>query len=320
MLLGFATPFLLSVPEAVAAALLPRYRARRHALVYLLIWGTLGVVFLSTSSFKRPHYVASAMPAFLLMLAPVIDRLFFGEHQRSRRFVVAVCYALLAAISIGLIGAGVYVALELEQLLRLYLAAAAGLLGLWGGACLAFRFERRAVSFALLCLGSLVMVAAGWSGSKHILRTDAQAYALAEQLSRLDLQPDDRIIWVDSRVDATTAFYGHLRIERLFTPLEMSQLRKGRKSLPPEVIQEAAQRMDTMLRSHRTTYFILDAGRYEQFRGQFDIPAREVFRISGFTPDPRKDLIVLGPPDRSPTSAPTEDRANSDPAPSAPAL
>jgi len=321
IMFGLAVPFLLSLPEAVASPFLPRFRRHRHALVYLLIWGLFGLLVCSASSYKRPHYLAAVMPAFLLMIAPVIDRLFFGTHQRPRRAVTMTCYALLAVIAVGLIAGGVYIAMQMRELGQLYLVTAVGLLVLWGGACLAFRFERRLSSFALLNLGALVMIAAGWNASAHVLRTDAQAQALARAFHDLEVRPDDRIIWVDSRVDGTTAFYGHLRIERLFTPLEMSQLRQGRKRLPPEVIIEAAERMERMLRSGTTTYFILDAGRYETFRNNFDLPAREVFRISGFQADPDKDLVVLGPTADAaspPTTAPAPGEATPTSAPSSP--
>ncbi|GAF93964.1 unnamed protein product, partial [marine sediment metagenome] len=261
----------------------------------------------------------AVMPAFLLMLAPVIDRLFFGRHQRPRRAVTITCYTLLAVIAVGLIAGGVYIAMQMRELAQLYLVTALGLLLLWGGACLAFRFERRLSSFALLNLGALVMIAAGWNGSERVLRTDAQAQALARAFHDLDVQPNDHIVWVDSRVDGTTAFYGHLRIERLFTPLEMSQLRQGRKRLPPEVIIEAAERMDRMLRSDTTTYFILSAGRYETFRNNFDLPAREVFRIGGFHTNPDKDLVILGPTADAaspPTTAPAPGETTPTSAPS----
>jgi 4-amino-4-deoxy-L-arabinose transferase-like glycosyltransferase len=296
---GFVVPFMMSLPEAVASPFLKRYRDYRHPLVYLLLWGVVGVVFISMSAFKRPHYPAAIMPAFILMLAPVIDRLFLGDHERSVRAIKAACYLVLAVLVGGLIAGLGYVNIFLPQVLRTCVFGAALLALLWCGACVFFRYGYRATSLAMLHLGSLVLIVFGWQAAAGIIDTDEQSLLMAEEFRRLDLGPEDRIVQVDSRVDATTAFYGHLRIERLFTPNEMSSMREGRRGIPLEVKLEAVHRIKEGLTGDPKTYYILQAELFEAFRNATDLPAEEKFRLTGFKANSKDDQVIIGPLDRT---------------------
>jgi 4-amino-4-deoxy-L-arabinose transferase-like glycosyltransferase len=91
---GLTFPFLASIPEAVVGILLPRYAAHRRGLGYAFTWAFVTTVFLSTAAFKRPHYLVSAIPGFCLLLAPVVDRLFFGTLYASERVLRIFCVLL----------------------------------------------------------------------------------------------------------------------------------------------------------------------------------------------------------------------------------
>lgn len=299
LLFGFVAPFSLFLPEAIAAVFLKPYRRYRQALAFLLCWGGWGLVFLSASSFKRPHYLAAVLPPFLLMLAPVVDRYFLGAPTFVGRFSRGLCDVCLIAVLAGAAG-GAYVLPRHFPDLGLTLYVALGLLVLlWAVAALSFRFKRRRASLGCLLLSGLALLVAGWSGAGYMDRQDVQVPAVMAALDDLGVKPTDRVVQVDGRVDARFSFYAHREIERLFTPLELVELRPKRRELPAKLMKAAAARMDELLRSDRPTYFLMSEELFERVRGDFDLPAVELTRVALSRAPGGKRFVILGPAQRS---------------------
>ncbi|MCL2329775.1 MAG: glycosyltransferase family 39 protein, partial [Phycisphaerae bacterium] len=59
VIFALAGPYLLSIPEAVAAAFMARYRQQRLGLLFAFTWAVWGLLFLSVVSTKRWHYLIS---------------------------------------------------------------------------------------------------------------------------------------------------------------------------------------------------------------------------------------------------------------------
>ncbi|MEK7757178.1 MAG: glycosyltransferase family 39 protein, partial [Planctomycetota bacterium] len=123
LLFGLTLPFMLSIPEAVVAPFLPRYAAQRRGLAYAFTWALAATWFLSSSGFKRPHYLLSVIPAYCLLLAPVIDRLFFGVVSTAGRGARFACRVLPALLAAGGIAGGVMVRQKYPGLLTPYAIA-----------------------------------------------------------------------------------------------------------------------------------------------------------------------------------------------------
>jgi len=166
IIFAFTVPFVAFVPEGAAALLLPRYVGRRRALGYVLTWAAVTTIFLSFAAVKRPHYLLSAVPAFCLLLAPVVDRVFFATLMSSTKTIRLGCGTISLLIGVFWALAVVWTRRDYSQytgVIALGLGAAALC---WLGACMAFCAHCRRSSFALLLLGIPLMLAVGFAGLK----------------------------------------------------------------------------------------------------------------------------------------------------------
>lgn len=293
ILFGLTAPFLLSLPESLAAPFLTRHRSYRQGLAFAFTWAIVGACFLSASAFKRPHYVLSLLPAYCLLLAPVIYRLFFGEFAVDRRNVQITCRLLPVAMAVAAVAGGFAMYKEYPGLLRYYAVAMAAAVVLWTAASYAFKRGRRIVSFAELNLGVLALLLAFWPGIRGGLKVNAEGNALAEALRAHDVKSNDLILWVDGRPDSAIEFYSGYRVRRLINEMEMTSLRTTRKTMTADLYRECARRIGEHLESPTRVYLILSAKYLEMLKGGTDIEYRVLFQLEGFHRDVDEELVVL---------------------------
>jgi 4-amino-4-deoxy-L-arabinose transferase-like glycosyltransferase len=290
-------PFLVSIPEAVVGPFLPRYANYRRGTAYALTWALVATAFVSTAAFKRPHYVLSALPAFCLLLAPVLERLYFGTVFAGARAIRAVC-VVVPVIFVGLfIGGGVYVQRHYPTLLQPGLFAFGAALLVWCAACVAFARNLRTSSFALVLLSVPLLVELGMPVARGVvLNADSSAQALAKGFTERGVGPADDIFWADSRPNATIEFYSGLRIRKLVDEIEMASIREGRRSVSADLRREIAERIGQRLNENRPVYMILSRKHYERLVQAGEIHHRVLFRLDGLCEDPGDDLVVFTQP------------------------
>ncbi|NOX59322.1 MAG: phospholipid carrier-dependent glycosyltransferase [Planctomycetes bacterium] len=291
---GFVAPFALFFSEGVASFFLKPYARHKHALGFLLAWGVWGLIFLSASSFKRPHYVASIIPPFLLLIVPVVDRLFFDALAYPKRVIQVFCDLCTIAVIALLVVAAVKLR-DQDMVSPTLLYTVLGLIAFcWCGSAIAYRVNRRSVSLALLLLSGPVMLYAGWSGAESMDAADKRIEIVTSALSEIGVTADDRVVSVDGRVDARFPFYADQRIERLFTPVEVSTYRTSRKEMPVELLQAAATRMEELIASNPRTFFLMDSQRFDFLKGDFDISVEELARVNLTNKKGGKSWVILG--------------------------
>jgi 4-amino-4-deoxy-L-arabinose transferase-like glycosyltransferase len=300
ILFGLTAPFLLSLPEAVAASFLPRYHTYRKGLAFAFTWAIVGTCFLSASVFKRPYYVLSLLPAYCLLIGPVIDRLFFGKVAASRRTVLTTCGLLPVLVVAAAIAGGVLLEREYPRLLRSYAPAAALASVLWTAACWAYARNRRIVSFAELNLGVLVLLLATWPGVRDAVTMNPEGEALAQALRVHGVRPDDTLLLVDGRPDASVEYYSGYPVRRLINEVEMTSLRTHRRTLSSDLYQEYARRIREKLAASRPVYLILTAKHLEMLNRNTDIDLAVLFHLSGFHHRPGDELVVITQPETPP--------------------
>lgn len=303
MILGFAAPFTLSVFEAVAAPFLKRYRDHRQALAFAFTWAIVGTVFLSVPSFKRPHYILSLMPAYCLLLTPVIERLFFGTLLAADRYVRLACAVLPIVIGGAFVAGGFFVRHDFPTLLAAYCWATAIAFVVWAAACWAFAHGRRPTAFVLINLGVAVLLAEVWPAVGRNLQMNAGADALAAGFRDHGITTDDEIVLVAGRPDSSIEFYHGFRVQRLIDELEMTGVRGNRNDFSMSVYLEFADRITKRLREARPVYLILSADNYELLKANLPIHPREVFRLHGFHKDKAGGLVVITQPSPATTPA-----------------
>ncbi len=279
--LGMMLPFSLSLPEALAAPFLRYYRAHRKALLFVFTWVAVSFVFVSSSAFKRPHYLACCVPGLALLLGPTLERLFLAARTFSAtRVRAATAAGALAAVG-GLAAAGLYYWNRDPEWVEMSYLAAPVLAGGVVVSCVAFAKRRRVASLLVLHVTAAVSFACVWDalGRSNIL--EVQASAMTRQFEANSIGPDDSVTWVIGRPNAQLIYYSHCQIKPLFSPRELAAERESRRSLPRELLEAGRRRLVDRLAGDRQEYFIIPARYWNRFRAEADLPAREVARVAG---------------------------------------
>jgi hypothetical protein len=302
LLFALLAPYMLSLPEAIATPFIARYRVWRTQLAFALTWGVVGTLVISCGAYKRPHYLLSMVPAFCLLLTPVIDRLFFGDLTVPSRPVRAVSRIMPVALAIGAVVGGVLVHQEYPAALGTYAVLAGVIVTLWTVATLVFARGRRTLSFALLNLGIAAGVTVGWPEAGAVQANNPECDALTAQLRSHGVKENDPIYWVDGRPNSYIEFYSGYRVRRLINELEMTEVRQDRRTLSDELFQMAGGRIRQRLAEPRPVYLVMAGWQYDMMRRHMKIPARVLFELSGFHHKPGDDLVVITQPEMGSTA------------------
>ncbi len=293
MLLGFMVPFTLSLPEALVSVFLKRYRAWRVEISYVLTWAVVGTVFISMASYKRQHYILSMIPAYCLLLAPAVDRLFFGRILARPEVVRLVCRAVAPLLMAAAVIGGVYVHRALPSIMGAYIATAISLTVVWTVAGAMFGRGRRTLSFAVFNLAVPIAILLSWPALGVCLGENAQVQSLAHKLQQAGVAPDDPIYWVGGRPDSSIEFYSGYHIRRLVNELEMAEHRENRRTVDDDLLEFMANRIRERLAEPKPVYLIMASGNYELMRRETNITARKLFELTGFNKDPGDELVVI---------------------------
>lgn len=294
LIFALTVPFCLSIPESFAAPFMRFYRAHRRGLLFAFTWAVVQIAFLSTSSFKRPHYMLPAVPALCLLLAPVIDRFFFALEW-DRKLMRLGGAALTAAAAIGMpIALAVLHRNEPEFLWTMWIPALVVVTAIIAATWL-YYYNQRVASLALVYAMPVIAFAAGWSALGRS-DFDREEVLFAEKLKALDLGDDASVTWAIGRTNARVSYYGETRITQLFTAAEMAARRSNRIEIPPEILQEGAEKIVELLERDRPEYIIIDLARLGKLGAHWiaalqDLDHHEVFRV--YTHPTRMDKVLM---------------------------
>jgi len=292
ILFAMTAPFCLSLPEAFAAPFRERFKRERRGMLFAFTWVVVQIVFLSTSAFKRPHYLLPVLPGACLLLGPVIERLFLGAVRMSgirvRVSIIAIFSGIVVALPFCVRG----LAREDPDLVWAIWPIVGLLLGGVGTACYLFWRENRLASLLTLCIMPLVIFAWTWSAVGRS-EVDKGEVKVAEALKRLLIGANDRITYAVGRPDARLSYYLGVQIHPLYSPLEMAARRRGRLEVPEDVLLEGAKRIIDRLNSKQEEYFIFEAKELEMLKKLFPVEYREVLRVETEHGDPGEDIVVI---------------------------
>lgn len=254
--LGFTAPFLLSLPEGVAAAFLKTYRERRDGLLFALTWAGVGTLFVSLAAFKRPHYLLPVFPAYCLLVAPVIERLFLSPFDVKRAVVRAACLSVPLLLAGAIIGGAYALRKENAEFLDGYRGACIAAWVVWTAAAAAFATGRRG---AALWLTALALPAGGgvfWEISGKQLDLNPAARALEIGFKPYGPLNDD-VYWLEGQPKWSAGFYGGLELKRMVSEVEAASMRRGRAKVTPELIKFTEERVSEKIASGKKFYLVV---------------------------------------------------------------
>jgi len=293
LLIGLTVPFCLSLPEAIIAPFRDKYRKERAGMLFALVWVTVQVIFLSTSPFKRPHYLVPVVPGACLLLAPVIARLFLDDPAPRKSRVRLAIIALAIAMAVGLPWGVWEMHEEYPGILWMALPTCGLILIGLGICCGLFWRERRPASLMALAVTSIIGFAWVWSA---LGRSDVNMgeVRLAEAMRRLGIDEGDQITFAVGRPDARLGYYLGTQVQPLFTELEIATRRRGRIEVSEEILWEGIARVEALLNSEEEHYLIFEADELNSLKMMLpDIRYTEVLRVPTHPKDRSRDLVVI---------------------------
>jgi 4-amino-4-deoxy-L-arabinose transferase-like glycosyltransferase len=257
IMLGLLLPWTPALPEALSAPWMQRFARWRRPLFYVGVWGVAGVAVMSAMEFKKPYYVAPAVPAFLLLTAVVVERLLregFASRTAGR--------AAFACLLVGLAGCtvGCYAWLTENaphDVLRLttlgavcaFVLAICGVLFLYGRRHLAL-----AGTAAVICIG----FQATWYGAAAGFDNISRVSVLDAKLDEAGIREDAALYWADQRPDARLNFYFRRRSAYMVDPSEVVARTVERRRGDAALEQMAIERASELLAGRDPVYIILD--------------------------------------------------------------
>ncbi|HRX84298.1 MAG TPA: glycosyltransferase family 39 protein [Phycisphaerae bacterium] len=257
MFLGLLLPWTLALGEAVVAPWMQRYRRQRKALYFVGCWAVVGVLTMSLMAFKKPYYILPALPGFLLLMAPVIDRYLLALRDWSKtRQTSTVVTAIGVVTFIGALGAyagGVFEGVNHQALLLAALIG--GVCGLTAWLC---RVNRPGAALLTLAFGTGCAFLTGWYVIGPEVNSITRTTALDKELDAVGVPVKGPLYWADQRPDSRLGFYYGRSSEHLLEPAEivtrMVDRTKGKRRLELLVQDRAIE----LLAGADPVYLILD--------------------------------------------------------------
>jgi len=299
ILFGMVVPWCLSLPEALASPFLSAYRRYARPLTYAWYWVVIGTAIMSAMSFKKPYYVLPAVPGAVLLLAPVLERFFFGTHVRSVLRIKAGAAAILGFLAAGLAAGWYFARHKYADMWHGDLAWAAPLCGiivLLGAttACLLFVRGRRPWSLCAVGITSAAACVVAWCALGPMLGDISDPMHLVEGLRKAGVPATDDLYWVSNRPDGRVPFYGGRPLLQPFDPdvLAAKYAKRGQR----EAQREVARQICDLLVRPKPAYIVLQRGQWDELLFWYDPKGRLLFGVDRGRPgDDDDDWVVIGP-------------------------
>ncbi|MBN1514014.1 MAG: glycosyltransferase family 39 protein [Phycisphaerae bacterium] len=298
---GYLAPWVFLVFEAFAAPWMRRYARWRRPLLYVGLWAGLGVLAMSAMTFKKPYYIAPAIPALVLLMSVVALRVLQYRVRQPRR--AWVLWGIGAALSAVAVTAGsAWLRHEAPQAWGMLVAiAGAGMLVLLG-AGVAFVRGRPGPAFALVAGTSVALFLVVWYACAPHVDNVADVAALDDTLDAAGVPDDARLLWADQRPDARLDFYFQRRSGYMIDPYEivsrMVDRTKGKDLLREMVLERAAG----LLGGNEPVYLILTREHFGQWQAAASVDARLVGVVDSDAFTQKNDWVII-------TNAPASDPA-----------
>lgn len=283
LLFGILIPWCLSLPEALISPFRQIYRCRAKPLTFVWFWLVVGFGALSVMSFKKPYYILPLLPACALLLAPVLDRLFFARRApSSHRARAAATVVVIVTIAIFVVGG--FVAKHK------YPWAFSGKVG-WGlavcallavlgvvTACLLFLSARRKWSFFAVGGNAVVVFATVWCLLGPSLGNADDAMALVREADLAGIPPDTPLYWASNRPDGRVVFYGGRSVRHAVDFYRLIAERDEGVGFD-DLQAVAAERICVLLQSPGPVYMVFQRSHLRTFMSFYQAPARELFSV-----------------------------------------
>jgi len=279
-LFGFAAPWLLSMPEALAGPFLRRYDDCRKPMMYAWYWVAISTLVLSCMHFKQDYYLVPVLPGCALLLGPVLHHLFLVPSPLPGRLAARGLVALVVVLLIATPVACFFVFRD-ETVGRKFshVALAAAAVAFFGGISLAVWFYlrgRKPASFSAVGVAGLAVFASIWIAAGSDAEQLREQTALVEGLKNAGVDEDDKVYWGSSVPDGRITFYANRWIHQIGDPFALRAETDDRD--PMSLMLEMGSRICTMLEAEGV-YIVFTRERYGLLKSLFRPDMSVLFEV-----------------------------------------
>jgi 4-amino-4-deoxy-L-arabinose transferase-like glycosyltransferase len=291
MVAGMAVPWVFLAVEGAASPWLRRYARHRRALLYAGLWVLTGTVVMSLMEFKKPYYIAPAVPGLLLLMAVVADRFYtwvphggpmplpFGVGSRrfdlvipnARQFAWIVWGIAFVGLIAGVIAGGVWLKKNLPGVSVGLTLMSAGVVAIFLLAGVVHIRGRGWIALGITAVTTLVTFNTVWywcaPAFEAIDNLDKSA-ELAKALDDAGVGPGIKVLWTGTSPDSRLKFYFNRRNGWLVTPEEIVNRIVDRIRNRKQLEQLVLKRTDEALASPEPVYLIVEQ-KHQYFLEQY---------------------------------------------------
>ncbi len=289
---AFLVPWLFLLFEGLAAPWMKRYARQRRALLFVGVWAAVGIVVLSLEPFKKPYYIAPAIPGLILMMS-VVARRFFTLGSVPRLLAWTAWWILAAGAAAGLVAGYLWLrenapALMVRSMVIGAVTCAAILIA-------AFLFNRgaRAAPLWIMAVAAVAAFNAGWYLCAPLGDDLRKPAGIARVLEEKGVPSNARVLWMDGRPDSRLAFYFNRRSGYMITPEEivtrMTDRTQSKMALQQLVIDRATQ----LLKAPDPVYLLLELDSYEKWNRWATVPGTVLATVPCDPKYPNKDVLII---------------------------
>ncbi len=298
ILFGMLLPWCLSLPEAIAAPFLRKYSGHRRPLTYAWCWVVVPFLFATMMSFKKPYYILPIVPGCSLLLAVVLERLFFRTEKFNARLMWCILAAILSIISsIPIVGWFLLPKMYPEEWhgpapLQGIVICIAILIGLSLSATWFVRGLRRR-SLVGIGLTSLVAFAVTWCLMGPQLSNIDDPLALVKKLQAAGIDEATPLYWASNRPDGRVTFYGGRELRQVVDPYRLIAEHRDRVDGDDLRMMVAARILD-LLKGSTSVYMVMQREDYQLLMSIMRPPSRILFSLDrGEIGEDGEDWLVI---------------------------
>jgi len=286
---GLVAPWVFMIFEAIAAPWLRRYVRYRRAMFYCGLWALMGVLVMSKMEFKKPYYIAPAVPGLLLLLSVVVDRFYawvphsgpahvrltlgpwrqsleIADVRRAARWGLGLLSVLAMA---GVMAIGHWLRRDMPNLWIPLTVMAAISLWLFLLACAVHLRGHGHWGMTIVSVTMIGTFQGTWylCGRTIDQRDDlGKLAALDHALNDMRLPEHAKVLWPVSEPPARLSFYFNRRTDYLIPPEEIVRKVLDRKRDKAKLQRLVEHRVNELIESSEPVYFLLSRKRYELWR------------------------------------------------------
>ena len=260
-------------------------------LLFVGLWGLVGIVIMSIEPFKKPYYIAPAVPALILLITVVGER-FFTYKLRGQAWASRLLVCVGVALAAGLVAGSWWLRANTPEMAWRLLAVGAVAAAALFLAGVVYIRGRRWTALAIMAVASVGAFNYVWHYCGAALDDLNEPTQLARGLDAAGVPRDAAVYWVDGRPDSRVSFYFDRATRHLIKPSEIvSSIGVDRTKAKQRLQEMVLDRGHELMSGATPVYLILERENYWSWKMGRREPGHVVAEVKR-NPS-RKDWLVV---------------------------